>query len=75
MRNYRINGSYTIEAAIYIPIILGLLFLSLRTGIAFWKKSSEREGNKLLQEMDIVQEFYRYQILDEIGESIGNDNS
>ena len=69
------KGSYTIEAAIYIPIILGLLFFSLHMGIEYWKKSKEREVSAVLRELDIVQEFYGYQIMGEIGKELFDDES
>ena len=69
----KLKGSYTVEAAIYIPIILFLLFQSIEIGIEFWKNSREREVCGLLQEFDGVEEFYGYQILDEIGKEILDD--
>ena len=69
----KLKGSYTVEAAIYIPIILFLLFQSIEIGIEFWKNSREREVCRLLQEFDGVEEFYGYQILDEIGKEILDD--
>ena len=67
------KGSYTIEAAIYIPLILGLIFFSLHMGIEYWQKSRNREVSKGLRELDIVQEFYGYQILEEIGKELEKD--
>ena len=67
------KGSYTVEAAIYIPILLFMLYQSLEIGIDFWQKSKVREINPLLQEMDMVKEFYSYQILDEVRKEIDND--
>lgn len=62
------NASYTIEAAIYIPIILYVLFQSIEIGIDFWQESKDREISKRLLELDVVQEFYAYQIIDEVKE-------
>lgn len=67
------KASYTVEAAIYIPIILLVLCQTLETGIDFWQRSKMRESNKHLQELDIVQEFYNYQIMEEIGKEIIDD--
>ena len=75
MKNYRLKASYTIEAAVYIPMILFLLFQSLGIGIDYWQASKEREVKKVLLELDIVQEFYGYQILEEIGKELEDDNS
>lgn len=73
MRNRRYQGSYTIEAAIYIPIILFMLFQTLEIAIDYWQESKEREVCEALQELDIVKEFYGYQIMDEIRKEITDD--
>ena len=65
-----LKGSYSIEAAVYIPIILYMLFQSVEIGIDFWQKSKEREVSIWLQELDSVKDFYGYQIIDEIGKEI-----
>lgn len=67
------RGSYTIEAAIYIPIIICMLFQSIGIAIDFWQQSRSREVCEELQTLDIVKEFYGYQILDEIGKEILDD--
>lgn len=69
------KGSYTIEAAIYIPIIMFMLFQALEIAIDEWQESKEREVCEALLEIDIVKEFYGYQILEEIGKEIENDKS
>ena len=68
-----VKGSYTIEAAVYIPLILLLLCFSLKTGIGFLQESRNREGNRKLMEIDSVKEFYMYQILGEIGKELSDD--
>lgn len=75
MKGKMLKGSYTIEAAIYIPIILFLLFGSVDLGIQYWQRSRERNINPKVEELDIVQEFYGYQILEEIGEELKDDKS
>lgn len=72
MKN-RLKGSYTVEAAVYIPIILFMLFHSLDIAIDFWQESREREISKQMEELDCVKEFYGYQILDEIRKEIQDD--
>ena len=67
------KASYTIEAAVYVPIILCMLFQSLEISIDFWQKSRNREVYKELESLDIVKEFYGYQILSEIGGEIRDD--
>lgn len=73
MRRKKLKGSYTIEAAIYIPIILFIMCQTLQIAIDYWQDSRDREVNRVLQELDIVKEFYSYQIMDEIGKEIADD--
>ena len=67
------NASYTIEAAIYIPIILFMLMQTLDIAIDEWKESKERKIYVGLAQLDIVSEFYGYQILEEVQEEIEDD--
>ena len=69
----RFKASYTIEAAIYVPFILYLLFQSLDLAIDFWQESREREVCEELQRLDIVSEFYGYHIVDETWKEIQDD--
>lgn len=73
MKKRRLKGSYTVEAAIYIPIILFMLFQTLDIAIDFWQESKQREVYEPLQELDIVKEFYGYQILDEVRKEMEDD--
>lgn len=73
MKRRWIKGSYTIEAAVYIPLLLFVMCKTLQLAIGFWQESREREISKYLQELDIVQEFYSYQIVDEIGKEFTDD--
>lgn len=73
MREKRLRGSYTIEAAIYIPIILFMMCQTLQLALGFWQECKEREINECLQEINIVKEFYNYQILEEIGKEFMDD--
>ena len=61
------------EAAVYIPIVLFMLFHSLDVAIDFWQESRERQICVQLEEFDCVESFYRYQMLDEIREEIEDD--
>ena len=73
MKGKRFNGSYTVEAAIYIPIILFVLIQSLQIAIEFWQESREREISKCLRKIDIVEEFYGYQIMGDVMEEMEDD--
>lgn len=73
MKGKYLKASYTIEAAIYIPIILFFICQTLQISIDFWQESRDRAVNKKLERLDIVQEFYNYQITEEIGKEIFDD--
>ena len=62
------KGSFTIEASIYVPMILWLLLLTMQSAISFYQQSVEREVYVGLEDMQVISEFYTYQIIKEIGE-------
>ena len=64
------KGSFTIEASIYIPILLFLIANVLSIGIHFFQEAKGRSENPEIKCLDIVKEFYNYQILEEIKEEI-----
>ena len=64
------KGSFTIEASIYIPIVLFLIANVLSVGIRFFQEAKERNENPEIASLDIVKEFYNYQILEDIKEEI-----
>ena len=70
MKQRRWKGSYTVEAAIYIPFLLFIFFGSIEIAIQEWKESKEREISESLQELDMVEEFYAYQILEALGKEL-----
>ena len=67
------QASYTLEAAIYIPMILFMLLQTLRISIGEWQESKDRNIYTGLYELDIVSEFYGYQILYEARKEIEDD--
>jgi len=73
MKWKQFRGSYTVEAAIYVPIILFLFVQSLQIAIDFWQESREREINNCLRELNIVKEFYDYQMMGEVMEEMEDD--
>ena len=62
----RQKGSYTVEAAIWIPVLLMVLSLSLEMAIDLYQEIKDATYSSKTQSLDIVQEFYNYQVLDEI---------
>ena len=70
---YMHRGSFTIEASIYVPVLLMLVMTVLSAGIHFFQESKVREDELEARELDIVQKFYTYEILGEIGEEVFGD--
>ena len=67
------RGSFTIEGAIMVPLFIFTIMSTLRIGIGFFQASATREVYEELEQLDIVQEFYNYQIVGEMGEKIFDD--
>ena len=60
------RGSFTVEASIYVSFILFMVIKVLSMGIVFFQGSGHRELKREIIELDILKEFYNYQILEEI---------
>ncbi|MBQ8626443.1 MAG: hypothetical protein IJ419_09825 [Agathobacter sp.] len=67
------RASFTVEAVIWIPILIFIIMTALRIGIGFFQESATREVYPELKKLDIVTEFYNYQIIGEIGKEIFDD--
>ena len=67
------KGSFTIEAAIYVPMVLFLIMYVLTSGIFFFQEARLREMPEDIAELDIVQEFYVYQAIGEIWGELADD--
>ena len=61
-----LKASYTIEAAIWVPILLGALIWGIRIGILYYQEISQMRTLPLIQELNLREEFYQYQIFEEI---------
>ena len=66
----RQKGSYTIEAALWIPLLLTVIYISLEMGIDLYQEIKNATYSKRTQSLDIVQEFYNYQVLEEIFQEV-----
>lgn len=60
------KGSYTIEAAVYVPMIMFCIMFTLRAGISFYQESQMTE--QTTECIEIIEEFYTYQMIKEVGE-------
>ena len=59
------RGSFTIEAVIWIPLILGMMLSVLQQGIYFYKESVYREVSQENRDWDVVARFYEAQAIKE----------
>lgn len=67
------KGSYTVEAAIWVSLFLMMIAMALKTGISLYTEVVKTGYHEKLQNLDIVQEFYNYQILEEITQEVTDD--
>ena len=70
---YMHKGNFTIEASVYVSLTMFIMVAALSMGIDFYQESRKREESVSLMELDIVQEFYTYRVLGEIGEEVLGD--
>ena len=68
-----LKASYTIEAAIWVPILLGMLIWGIRIGVLYYQEISQMKTLPLVQELDLQEEFYQYQIFEEIMGELTDD--
>ncbi len=71
MKMRRQKGSYTIEASIWISFILLTYISVLESGIILFGEVKNRTSLESLKEMNMIDEFYRYQVVKELGENLG----
>lgn len=67
------KASFTVEASYILPIYLCAVLFALRTGIAFFEEARTRSEIQELKRLNVVEEFYNYQILEEIIEEVKDD--
>lgn len=75
MLSKRNKGSFTVEASFLLPMGMFLMIGVLQMGIDFYQESRAQVTPVLLEELDVVDRFYAYQILEEVGEEILGDES
>lgn len=70
-----VKGSFTIEISILLPILFFVFAMVIRESIGFYEESLNREVSGYLLNQDLVEQFYEYQILEEIGGEILDEES
>lgn len=67
------KGSYTIEAAVWVPLLMLTVLLSLETGIKLYQEIRNHKYSEKIESLDILQEFYNYQVLEEVVQEVEDD--
>lgn len=57
------KASYTVEAAVIVPIVIGAMALAMRIGIMLYEEVRDQKEEEAISTMWEVEEFYRYQAL------------
>ncbi|MEE1079237.1 MAG: hypothetical protein UIC64_09360 [Agathobacter sp.] len=66
----RVKGSYTLEASVYIPIVIFVMAIAMRLCIVLYQEiRDEREQDEVVN-MWVVDEFYTYKLVGKFGEEI-----
>ena len=63
------KGSFTIEAVLWIPLLLCMMLSVVQEGIQFYKESEQKEILEHIQEWEAVPVFYEFWKIKELGES------
>lgn len=71
MKSHR--GSFTVEAVIWISLLVAMYISVLQQGIYFYKESRYKEISQANREWDVVLRFYEVQIIKEIEEEMKNE--
>lgn len=64
--SYELNGSYTVEGAIIIPIFIVILAIAMRMGLVLYNEMKEDSSYEYATDMWLVDDFYNYQVLKEV---------
>ena len=73
MKMMMCKGSFTIEASVYIPLIMFIMMQVLSIGVYYFQDSRCREMDSEIKGLNIIREFYNYQILEEVGKEVIDD--
>lgn len=60
------KGSYTVEAAVIVPLLIGTMAIAMRIAIMLYEEVRDQREEEAVQMMWEVEEFYRYQVIQEV---------
>lgn len=61
-----VKGSFTLEAAVIIPIMMAIYILVINMGIGMYQEICQQQEQEAQKDMWVVDQFYKYQIVGEI---------
>ena len=62
----KLKGSYTVEAAIIVPIFIFILAIGMKAGLILYSEIKQQQEHQILEEMWLVDDFYRYKSAGEL---------
>ena len=62
------KASYTVEAAFIVPLLIGVMALAMRLGIALYIEVRDEKEQEKIADMWEVEEFYRYCVINEVAD-------
>ena len=62
----KLKGGYTVEAAIIVPIFIFILAIGIKAGLILYSEIKQQQEQQILEEMWLVDDFYRYKSAGEI---------
>ena len=63
---YSLNGSYTVEGAIIIPIFIFMMAIVMKMGIILYQEIKTDTSYETATDMWLVDDFYNYQVVREV---------
>lgn len=63
---YVLNGSYTVEGSILIPIFIFMLAIVMRMGLLLYQEMKTDTSYEVATDMWLVDDFYNYQVVKEV---------
>ena len=62
----KLRGGYTVEAAIIVRIFIFILAIGMKAGLILYSEIKQQQEQQILEEMWLVDDFYRYKSAGEI---------
>ena len=63
---YSLNGSYTVEGAIIIPIFIFIMAVVMKMGLLLYQEIKTDTSYETATDMWLVDDFYNYQVVKEV---------